>query len=235
MSCSGSCNSDRICPSHFQLLSLLKLSSFLPFHYPRQFPLSVSLWRFASRNLLSEVAFLRVVIYFLWKRAITAPVLLNFRHHCRMIAHQTRLTEKILPVSTTSTTPNFREQESKSAVIVIFTKLTHILWILTVPSALLTTAVASETDVSYSEFPPSSVDEKCLTAQYVRRFLFVCSQTMRVRIIDDEEYEKHENFFIVLEEPRWLKRGISGEPRWILLDLLRFTGNPYIKKGKDKT
>lgn len=40
--------------------------------------------------------------------------------------------------------------------------------------------------------------------------LCVHSQTFQVRIIDDEEYEKHENFFIVLEEPRWLKRGISG-------------------------
>uniref|UniRef100_A0A8C5HFY8 Sodium/calcium exchanger 2-like n=1 Tax=Gouania willdenowi TaxID=441366 RepID=A0A8C5HFY8_GOUWI len=36
------------------------------------------------------------------------------------------------------------------------------------------------------------------------------TQTMQVRIIDDEEYEKHENFYIVLEEPRWLKRGISA-------------------------
>ncbi|KAM6932468.1 sodium/calcium exchanger 2b isoform 1-T1 [Lycodopsis pacificus] len=35
------------------------------------------------------------------------------------------------------------------------------------------------------------------------------TQSFQVRIIDDEEYEKHENFFIVLEEPRWLKRGIS--------------------------
>ncbi|XP_034385011.1 sodium/calcium exchanger 2b isoform X10 [Cyclopterus lumpus] len=35
------------------------------------------------------------------------------------------------------------------------------------------------------------------------------TQTFQVRIIDDGEYEKHENFFIVLEEPRWLKRGIS--------------------------
>uniref|UniRef100_A0A8C7XX96 Solute carrier family 8 member 2b n=1 Tax=Oryzias sinensis TaxID=183150 RepID=A0A8C7XX96_9TELE len=35
------------------------------------------------------------------------------------------------------------------------------------------------------------------------------TQTLQVRIIDDEEYEKHENFFIILEEPRWLKRGIS--------------------------
>ena len=40
-----------------------------------------------------------------------------------------------------------------------------------------------------------------------------CSQTFQVRIIDDEEYEKHENFYIVLEEPRWLKRGISGAYR----------------------
>ncbi|XP_071396331.1 sodium/calcium exchanger 2-like isoform X8 [Centroberyx affinis] len=39
------------------------------------------------------------------------------------------------------------------------------------------------------------------------------TQTLQVRIIDDEEYEKHENFFIVLEEPRWLKRGISGHNR----------------------
>ncbi|XP_067362961.1 sodium/calcium exchanger 2b isoform X2 [Channa argus] len=36
------------------------------------------------------------------------------------------------------------------------------------------------------------------------------TQTIQVRIIDDEEYEKRENFFIVLEEPRWLKRGISA-------------------------
>ncbi|XP_051965997.1 sodium/calcium exchanger 2-like isoform X4 [Xyrauchen texanus] len=36
------------------------------------------------------------------------------------------------------------------------------------------------------------------------------TQTIQVRITDDEEYEKHENFFIVLEEPRWLKRGISA-------------------------
>ncbi|XP_035390031.1 sodium/calcium exchanger 2b isoform X1 [Electrophorus electricus] len=36
------------------------------------------------------------------------------------------------------------------------------------------------------------------------------TQTIQVRIIDDEEYEKQEHFFIVLEEPRWLKRGISA-------------------------
>ncbi|KAF7699774.1 sodium/calcium exchanger 2b isoform X1 [Silurus meridionalis] len=36
------------------------------------------------------------------------------------------------------------------------------------------------------------------------------TQTIQIRIIDDEEYEKHENFYIVLEEPRWMKRGISA-------------------------
>ncbi|XP_056140454.1 sodium/calcium exchanger 2a isoform X3 [Lampris incognitus] len=36
------------------------------------------------------------------------------------------------------------------------------------------------------------------------------SQTLSIRIINVEEYEKQETFFIVLEEPRWLKRGISA-------------------------
>uniref|UniRef100_A0A3Q3JNM4 Calx-beta domain-containing protein n=1 Tax=Monopterus albus TaxID=43700 RepID=A0A3Q3JNM4_MONAL len=49
------------------------------------------------------------------------------------------------------------------------------------------------------------------------------TQTLQVRIIDDEEYEKHENFFIVLEEPRWLKRGISGsaeeEEAWKIAEM----------------
>ncbi|XP_076843722.1 sodium/calcium exchanger 2a isoform X2 [Brachyhypopomus gauderio] len=35
-------------------------------------------------------------------------------------------------------------------------------------------------------------------------------KTLQVRIINVQEYEKRENFYIVLEEPRWLKRGISG-------------------------
>uniref|UniRef100_A0A672G9Z1 Solute carrier family 8 member 2a n=1 Tax=Salarias fasciatus TaxID=181472 RepID=A0A672G9Z1_SALFA len=38
------------------------------------------------------------------------------------------------------------------------------------------------------------------------------SQTLQVRIINVAEYEKQENFFIVLEDPKWLKRGISGNP-----------------------
>lgn len=32
-----------------------------------------------------------------------------------------------------------------------------------------------------------------------------------MRIINVEEYEKQENFFIVLEDPKWLKRGLSGK------------------------
>nr|XP_033811655.1 sodium/calcium exchanger 2 [Geotrypetes seraphini] len=36
-------------------------------------------------------------------------------------------------------------------------------------------------------------------------------KTLQVKIVDDEEYEKQENFFIVLEKPRWMKRGISDE------------------------
>ncbi|OCT66300.1 sodium/calcium exchanger 2 [Xenopus laevis] len=35
-------------------------------------------------------------------------------------------------------------------------------------------------------------------------------KTLQVKIVDDEEYEKQENFFIILEEPRWMKRGISA-------------------------
>uniref|UniRef100_UPI0037E83AB1 sodium/calcium exchanger 2a isoform X2 n=1 Tax=Semicossyphus pulcher TaxID=241346 RepID=UPI0037E83AB1 len=37
------------------------------------------------------------------------------------------------------------------------------------------------------------------------------SQVLKVCIINVEEYEKQENFFIVLEDPKWLKRGLSGE------------------------
>ncbi|XP_065123131.1 sodium/calcium exchanger 2a isoform X2 [Paramisgurnus dabryanus] len=36
------------------------------------------------------------------------------------------------------------------------------------------------------------------------------SKTLQVRIINVQEYEKRENFYIVLEEPKWLKRGISA-------------------------
>ncbi|XP_056314100.1 sodium/calcium exchanger 2a [Danio aesculapii] len=35
------------------------------------------------------------------------------------------------------------------------------------------------------------------------------SKTLQVRIINMQEYEKRENFYIVLDEPKWLKRGIS--------------------------
>lgn len=38
-------------------------------------------------------------------------------------------------------------------------------------------------------------------------------KTLQVKIVDDEEYEKKDNFFIELGQPQWLKRGISGEGR----------------------
>ncbi|XP_076017547.1 sodium/calcium exchanger 2a [Genypterus blacodes] len=38
------------------------------------------------------------------------------------------------------------------------------------------------------------------------------SQILQVHIINVSEYEKQENFFVVLEDPKWLKRGISGYP-----------------------
>lgn len=34
-----------------------------------------------------------------------------------------------------------------------------------------------------------------------------------MKIVDDEEYEKKDNFFIELGQPQWLKRGISGKGR----------------------
>ncbi|KAM8948372.1 sodium/calcium exchanger 3 isoform 4-T5 [Lycaon pictus] len=34
-------------------------------------------------------------------------------------------------------------------------------------------------------------------------------KTIRVKIVDEEEYERQENFFIVLGEPKWMERGIS--------------------------
>lgn len=43
------------------------------------------------------------------------------------------------------------------------------------------------------------------------RILVYFSQILKVRIINVEEYEKQENFFIILEDPKWLKRGISGK------------------------
>ncbi|XP_068257697.1 sodium/calcium exchanger 2 isoform X4 [Nyctibius grandis] len=36
------------------------------------------------------------------------------------------------------------------------------------------------------------------------------AKTLQVKIVDAEEYEKKDNFFIELGQPRWLKRGISG-------------------------
>ncbi|XP_053908786.1 sodium/calcium exchanger 2 [Cuculus canorus] len=36
------------------------------------------------------------------------------------------------------------------------------------------------------------------------------AKTLQVKIVDGEEYEKKDNFFIELGQPRWLKRGISA-------------------------
>ncbi|XP_068110170.1 sodium/calcium exchanger 3 isoform X2 [Hyperolius riggenbachi] len=35
-------------------------------------------------------------------------------------------------------------------------------------------------------------------------------KTIRVKIIDEEEYERQESFYIALGEPKWMKRGISA-------------------------
>ncbi|XP_048340335.1 sodium/calcium exchanger 3 isoform X5 [Sphaerodactylus townsendi] len=35
-------------------------------------------------------------------------------------------------------------------------------------------------------------------------------KTIRVKIVDEEEYERQENFFIALGEPKWMERGISA-------------------------
>lgn len=45
-----------------------------------------------------------------------------------------------------------------------------------------------------------------------RHSLFCCPyrKTIRVKIVDEEEYERQENFFIALGEPKWMERGISG-------------------------
>ncbi|XP_040298698.1 sodium/calcium exchanger 2 [Bufo bufo] len=34
-------------------------------------------------------------------------------------------------------------------------------------------------------------------------------KTLQVKIVDDEEYEKQENFYVILEEPRWMKLNIQ--------------------------
>ncbi|GCB79120.1 hypothetical protein scyTo_0018703 [Scyliorhinus torazame] len=39
---------------------------------------------------------------------------------------------------------------------------------------------------------------------------FTERKAISVKINDDEEYEKQEHFFIVLGEPKWMKRGISA-------------------------
>ncbi|XP_046695379.1 sodium/calcium exchanger 2a isoform X1 [Silurus meridionalis] len=49
-------------------------------------------------------------------------------------------------------------------------------------------------------------------------------KTLQVPVINVQEYDKRENFYIVLEEPRWLKRGIS--------DLLLNQGSPSAEQDE---
>ncbi|CAM4540936.1 unnamed protein product [Leuciscus chuanchicus] len=58
------------------------------------------------------------------------------------------------------------------------------------------------------------------------------SKTLQVRIINMQEYEKRENFYIVLEEPSWLKRGISATPGPEVEDARRIAekGKPILGK-----
>lgn len=44
--------------------------------------------------------------------------------------------------------------------------------------------------------------------------MILCSfnrKTIKVKILDHEEYDKHSNFFIELQEPEWRRRGWTGE------------------------
>lgn len=61
----------------------------------------------------------------------------------------------------------------------------------------------AEVSFNISEVKPRGND-------YLSFALCIHSKTLQVRIINMQEYEKRENFYIVLEEPKWLKRGISG-------------------------
>jgi len=44
--------------------------------------------------------------------------------------------------------------------------------------------------------------------------VILCSphrKTIKVKILDHEEYDKHANFFLELQEPEWRRRGWTGE------------------------
>ncbi|XP_078724390.1 sodium/calcium exchanger 3 isoform X5 [Lampetra fluviatilis] len=51
-------------------------------------------------------------------------------------------------------------------------------------------------------------------------------KTIHIKITDDEEYEKQDNFFLVLGEPRWIDQGTTGE-------LVR-TGGMFKEDGERK-
>ncbi|XP_051976181.1 sodium/calcium exchanger 3-like isoform X2 [Xyrauchen texanus] len=61
------------------------------------------------------------------------------------------------------------------------------------------------------------------------------SETLQVRIINMQEYEKREHFYIVLEEPKWLKRGISGVCVCVCVttrDRKRSTPGPQVEEAR---
>uniref|UniRef100_A0A8C4X0B6 Calx-beta domain-containing protein n=1 Tax=Eptatretus burgeri TaxID=7764 RepID=A0A8C4X0B6_EPTBU len=59
-------------------------------------------------------------------------------------------------------------------------------------------------------------------------------KTIRVRVIDDEEYEKQDNFFIVLGQPRWIDESttamlLSEEGAFVKTDKI-FKGHAIVRK-----
>ena len=59
-----------------------------------------------------------------------------------------------------------------------------------------------------------------LHSLFVSFLACLCRKFIEVTIIDDEEYEKEENFYVELGQPKLIKRG-NGKKPWQL------TGNPF--------
>ncbi|XP_026077284.1 sodium/calcium exchanger 1-like isoform X3 [Carassius auratus] len=59
------------------------------------------------------------------------------------------------------------------------------------------------------------------------------SKTIKVKILDHEEYDKHANFFIELQEPEWRRRGWTGG--FVKTDMKLYGRDVYRKvQGRDK-
>ncbi|XP_009956455.1 PREDICTED: sodium/calcium exchanger 3-like [Leptosomus discolor] len=70
-------------------------------------------------------------------------------------------------------------------------------------SSSLPSPPSSSSDVSLSH-------SNCSALNTAVRTHCVTWKTVRVKIVDEEEYERQENFFIALGEPKWMERGISA-------------------------